>query len=71
MHRKGDSEFFKGKRVVTRNGKAGARVMKAGVAQPLVLTVDDVRGFKPGDEFVYEDVQVGDTFEILQQDGGR
>ncbi len=70
VNRKGDSEFFKGKRIATAGG-ADARVVKAALGQPLVLTVDDVVGFKAGDAFVYEDVQVGDGFEILIPTGLR
>jgi len=71
VHRKGDSEFFKGKRVVNVDGSTEAHIAKAGVAHPLQLTLDSVGGFKPGDKFVYEDVQVGDSFEILSSGGRR
>jgi len=60
----GTHSFFTGKQIRTPSGAITTlRAMRAG--QPMLLTVDDSRSFKPGDRVEYIDVQPGDRFEVL------
>jgi len=68
--RRGDSEFFKGKRLVSEAGQV-ARVESISGGQPMEIYVNSAKGFKKDDIFVYEDIGAGDTFEILLYTGAR
>lgn len=60
----GEQSFFRGKRISTANG-VSTTVRALQIAEPLLFTVENADGFKPGDRFEYADVQAGDRFEIL------
>ncbi len=58
------SGFFRGKRIRSASG-AETRVASIKYGNPMTLTVESTKGFKPGDMFYYDDLQPGDSFEIL------
>jgi len=60
----GDTGFFRGKRITTISG-VSTRVSSVRTGKPMVLTVQNLAGFKPGDVFYYEDLQPGDDFAIM------
>ena len=58
------SGFLNGKRIRSAAG-ASTNVVSIRYGNPMVLAVDSTAGFKPGDLFSYDDLQPGDSFEIL------
>ena len=58
------SGFFAGKRIRTAAG-ATAQIVSVRYGQPMPLTVQSTDGFKAGDVFQYDDVQLGDHFAIM------
>lgn len=65
-NRRGSTRYMDGKRIVREDGKI-ATVTSTTHVHPLQVRVDDVDGFEVGDVFYYEDLQPGDTFEVIQQ----
>jgi hypothetical protein len=59
------SGFFQGKRIRSASG-ASTNVVSIRYGNPMALTLDSAAGFKPGDLFYYDDLQPGDSFEILK-----
>lgn len=57
------SGFLGGKRIRTAAG-AATRIVSIRYGIPMTLTVESTAGFKPGEEFYYDDIQPGDSFEI-------
>ena len=58
------SGFLSGKRIRSASG-ASANVASIRYGNPMSLTVDSTAAFKPGDIFYYDDLQPGDSYEIL------
>ena len=58
------SGFMNGKRIRTASG-AGANVVSIRYGNPMILSLDSTAGFQPGEVFYYDDLQPGDSFEIL------
>ncbi len=64
VRRIGDSGFFQGKTIRATSG-ASAQITATKHGSPMTLSVDNSQDFKSGDVFFYEDLQPGDSFEIL------
>jgi len=58
------SGFLNGKRIRTGAG-AATRLVSVRYGVPMTLSVENAAGFRPGEEFFYDDIQPGDEFEIL------
>jgi len=59
----GQSLFFNGKQG-TNGVQATTRVVAIEFGVPMVLRVESSKGFRPGDPFLYLDLQPGDKFLI-------
>lgn len=58
------TDFFRGKALVSVDGKNMTRVISTRYARPFELRVESSTGFKAGDGFLYLDLQAGDVFSI-------
>lgn len=64
VRRIGDSNFFQGKTIRATSG-AHSQITGTKHGSPMTLSVKNAQNFKVGDVFFYEDLQPGNSFEIL------
>ncbi len=67
VRRENGSGFFAGKRIRSASG-ATTTVVSVRYGVPMTLTVASSAGFRPGERFVYDDLQPGDRFEVPRID---
>jgi hypothetical protein len=68
------SGFLDGKNIRSASG-ADTNVVSIRYGNPMTLILDSTAGFRPGDLFFYDDLQPGDSFEVLsvaflEEEGG-
>ncbi|MEN6305682.1 MAG: hypothetical protein ABFD96_23360, partial [Armatimonadia bacterium] len=59
-----DSHFFHGKLLSTADGKLQTTIRATTHAQPFIIKVDSVKGFRKGQRVYYYDLRQGDSFTI-------
>lgn len=62
-----DSHFFHGKLLATQDGKLQTIIRETHHAQPFIIKVDKVEGFRKGMTVYYYDIKPGDDFVIYNQ----